>query len=49
MFSLLLKKKSRLNEVLRNRAVPVIHASVPHFPGIRALLASDICDWIDHA
>ena len=33
----------------QNKTAPAIHASVPCFLGAHGLLASDICDWIDHA
>ena len=41
------KFQTKQNKALRNRTALVIHASVPRFPGVCGLLASDIRYWIN--
>ena len=51
VFGIIIEKKiqTKQNKALHDRTAPAIHASVPCFPGVRGLLASDIRDWIDRA
>ena len=41
------KFQTKQNKALHNRTASAIHASVPCFPDVRSLLASDIRNWID--